>query len=376
MPLQLYIATRKGIWIATAGADRRTWSLAGPQFLGTQCHHVVLDPRDRKTLLAASRQWHLGPTVFRSSDGGETWKEAATPPQFPRGEPRGRAVDHVFWLTPGHASEPGVWYAGTSPKGLFRSEDGGVTWAPVAGFNDHPEQPRWVGSDKDETPDGGKLHSILVDPRDPAHLYLAMSGGGIFESTDRGADWKPLNLGVAIDFMPPKDDGSEYAYGHDPHCVVQHPTAPDRLWHQNHCGIYKLDRPGDRWQRVGKAMPEEVGDVGFSIVVHPRDPDTAWVFPMDGNDNWPRTPPAGKPAVYVTRDGGERWHRQDAGFPRQQAWWTVKRQAMCGDAREPVGLYFGTTNGELWGSDDEGASFRRLFGDLPHVYAVTAGELG
>jgi hypothetical protein len=375
VPLQLYLSTRKGLWIATAGADRRTWKLSDPTFLGTQCHHMVLDPRDRKTILAASRQWHLGPTVFRSLDGGATWKEAATPPQFPKGEPRGRAVDHVFWLTPGHASEPGVWYAGTSPKGLFKSDDHGVTWAPVSGFNDHPEQAKWVGSDKDETPDGGKLHSILVDPRDPAHLYLSMSGGGTFESTDRGADWKPLNLGVAMDFAPPKEDGSEYPFGHDPHCVVLHPQRPDRLWQQNHCGIYKIDRPSDRWERVGKNMPAEIGDIGFGVVSHPREPDTAWVFPMDGGGNWPRTSPAGKPSVYMTRDAGKSWARRDEGFPREQAWWTVKRQAFCSDDRDPVGLYFGTTNGEVWASDDEGASFHCLFRHLPHVYAVTAGEM-
>jgi photosystem II stability/assembly factor-like uncharacterized protein len=375
MALQLYITTRKGFWIATANADRRSWSLRGPTFLGQQCHHLVLDPRDRRTMLCASRQWHLGPTVFRSTDGGETWKEAATPPQFPKGEPRGRAVDHVFWLTPGHASEPDVWYCGTSPKGLFRSDDGGVSWAPISGFNDHPEQHLWVGSDKDETPDGGKLHSILVDPRDAAHLYLSMSGGGTFESTDRGASWAPLNLGVELGYAPPKTDGTEYLYGHDPHCVIQHPANPDRLWMQNHCGIYKIDRPGERWSRVGNAMPKEIGDVGFPVVSHPRDPDTAWVFPMDGTGDWPRTSPGGKPAVYMTRDGGESWKRQDAGFPREQAWWTVKRQAMCIDAGNPVGLYFGTTNGEVWSSDDEGASFHLLFRDLPHIYSVTLGDV-
>jgi photosystem II stability/assembly factor-like uncharacterized protein len=374
MPLQLYIATRKGIWIATANADRTAWSLSQPTFLGTQCHHVVLDPRDRKTLLAASRQWHLGPTVFRSDDGGATWKEAASPPRFPTGEPRARAVDHVFWLTPSTADEPDVWYAGTSPKGLFRSDDGGRTWEPVSGFNDHPEQIKWIGGDKDETPDGGKLHSILVDPRDPKHLYLSMSGGGTFESTDRGADWRPLNSGVAMDFAPPRDDGSEYPYGHDPHCVVLHPQRPDRLWMQNHCGIYKLDRPSDRWERVGKNMPSEIGDVGFGVVSHPRDPDTAWVFPMDGGGNWPRTPINGQPAMYVTRDAGKSWTRQDKGFPTEQAWWTVKRQALCLDAADPVGIYFGTTNGEIWASIDEGASFRCIIPDLPHVYSVTSGE--
>lgn len=374
MALELYIATRKGIWIATASADRTAWTLSQPTFLGTQCHHVVLDPRDRKTLLAASRQWHLGPTVFRSDDGGATWKEAASPPRFPTGEPRARAVDHVFWLTPSTSDEPDVWYAGTSPKGLFRSDDGGRSWEPISGFNDHPEQIKWIGGDKDETPDGGKLHSILVDPRDPKHLYLSMSGGGTFESTDRGADWRPLNSGVAMDFAPPRDDGGEYPYGHDPHCVVLHPQRPDRLWMQNHCGIYKLDRPSDRWERVGKNMPSEIGDVGFGVVSHPRDPDTAWVFPMDGGGNWPRTPINGQPAMYMTRDAGATWTRQDKGFPREQAWWTVKRQALCLDAADPVGIYFGTTNGEIWASIDEGASFRCIIPHLPHVYSVTSGE--
>ena len=269
MPLQLFIATRKGLWIATAGADRRSWTLSQPAFLGQQCHHAVLDPRDGLTLLCASRQWHLGPTVFRSTDGGETWKEAASPPRFPEGEARARAVDHVFWLSPGPASHPGRWYCGTSPQGLFLSEDGGQTWAPVSGFNDHPDQHKWVGSDKDQTPDGGKLHSIVVDPQDPDHLYISMSGGGTFESTDGGADWRPLNQGVAAEFFPPAEEGSEREYGHDPHCMVISPSRPDRLWQQNHCGIYRLDRPQTRWTRVGEAMPKEVGDIGFGIVPHP-----------------------------------------------------------------------------------------------------------
>src|SRR4051812_40858578 len=214
---RLLIATRKGLWTLTSDVSRNGWRIAGPQFLGHIVHHAVADPRDGRTLLAAARTGHLGPTIFRSSDNGRTWKEATRPPAFT--EASGRVVDHVFWLTRGHPSEPGAWYAGTSPQGLFRSEDDGDTWAPVSGFNDHPMYSKWTGDEQDGTPDGPKLHSILVDPRDARHLYIGMSSGGVFESTDKGANWAPLNKGCVADFLP--DPNTEY--GHDPHCVRLHP---------------------------------------------------------------------------------------------------------------------------------------------------------
>ena len=147
---------------------------------------------------------------------------------------------------------------------------------------------------------------------------------------------------------------------------------PDRLYQQNHCGIYRLDRPGDVWQEIGVSMPKSVGSVGFPLVVHPRDANTLWVLPMDGTSVWPRTAPGGRPAVYRSRDGGRSWKRQNQGFPTSQAWWTVKRQAMTVDSRDPAGIYFGTTSGEIWGSRDEGRTFRCLARNLPHIYAVEA----
>jgi photosystem II stability/assembly factor-like uncharacterized protein len=373
-PIVVFVATRKGLWLARTDAARERFRLDGPHFLGHEVHHAVLDPRDGRTLLAAAKTGHLGPTVFRSTDHGRTWAEAKQPPAFRKaqeGEPL-RAVDHVFWLTPGHASQPGVWWAGSSPEGVFRSEDGGVTWAPWAGFNDHPNNPIWTQG-PGGTPDGPKLHSLLVDPRDADHLYLSISGavGGTFESTDGGRDWKPLNQNVRCDFAPePYPE-----IGQDPHCVQLHPLRPDVLWQQNHCGIYRLERPGTRWERVGDNMPRGVGDIGFPITLHPRDPDTAWVFPMDGSQVWPRTSPGGKPAVYVTRDAGKSWQRQDKGLPRRQAWLTVRRQAMTADAHDPVGLYFGTTGGELWASTDEGARWKCVARHLPQIHAVEAAEL-
>lgn len=367
------VGTRKGAWVYRTDERRERWHVEGPHFFGSIVHHAVLDPRDGRTMLVAARTGHLGPTVFRSSDAGRTWTEASQPPAFkkaPEGE-RGRVVDHTFWLTPGHESEPSTWYAGTSPQGLFRSDDGGATWEGVEGFNGNPMYPAWTGGEQDGTPDGPKLHSVIVDPRDPRHLYLGMSSGGTFESTDAGASWAPLNKGVAMDFYP----GPPPEFGHDPHCMALHPLQPDRLYQQNHCGIYRIDRPDDTWQRIGDAMPREIGDIGFPIVLHPRDPDTVWVFPMDGTTVWPRTSIGGKPAAYRTQNAGQSWERQDAGLPAEQSWFTVKRQCMAADTLDPVGLYFGTTSGEIWMSADEGANWQRLAEHLPHVYSVTTGEL-
>ncbi|MCG8591325.1 MAG: glycosyl hydrolase [Proteobacteria bacterium] len=403
--ISLLVGTKKGAFFLRGDPTRQDWSLQGPYMLGHIVNHVVLDPRDRSTLLMAARTGHLGPTVFRSNDEGKTWKEASRPPAFPKlrkelersdakpgtapwqsagtrrafeplpgggpeahveEPPGGRVVDFVHWLTPGHANEPGVWYAGASPQSLFRSEDAGDTWAPVAGFNDHPLWPAWTAAGEDGTPDGSLLHSVLIDPRDPAHLYIGMSGGGVFESPDKGESWAPLNAGSVADFAP--DPNPEF--GQDPHCVRQHPLAPDVLYQQNHCGIYRMHRPDGRWERIGDNMPREVGDIGFGIALHARDPDTAWVFPMDGTEVWPRTSPDGRPAVYVTRDAGRSWQRQDEGLPREHAWYTVYRQALTADAHDPVGVYFGTTCGEVWASQDEGGSWHCIANHLPIIQSV------
>jgi hypothetical protein len=304
--------------------------------------------------------------VYRSSDRGVTWTEASGPPAFRTGDSHGRAVRSVFWLTPGHADESGTWYAGGSPQGLFRSEDGGDSWSPVDGWNDHPRWGDWAEwPDVEGTPDGSMLHSVIVDPRDADHLYIGLSGGGVFESTDGGADWMPMNAGCAADFLP--DPFPEY--GHDPHTVRMHPQMPDRLYQQNHCGIYRIDRPSKEWERIGDNMPRDVGDIGFPIELHPRDPDTAWVFPMDGTEVWPRTSPDGRPAAYVTKDAGRSWNRLDGGLP-DRGWFTVKRQAMTVDDGEPVGVYFGTTSGEIWASSDEGVTWQCIASHLPEIYSL------
>ena len=375
--LVILVATRKGAWLFHGDVRRKAWVADGPHFLGHTISHVQWDPRDGRTLLAAAKTGHLGPTIFRSTDLGRSWKEAQQPPAFANtaGNLPGRSVDHTFWLTPGHASEPDSWYAGTSPQGLFRSQDGGVSWEPLPSVNDDPQFREWMGTVQDGTPDGPKLHSVIVDPRDPAHLYFAMSGGGIYESCDAGQSWSTRIKGMEV---VEGFDAATVTF-HDPHCVRLCPGNPDRLYQQNHCGIYRLDRSGDpsadTWQRIGRKMPKRVGDIGFPMVVHPRDPDTAWVFPMDGNTVWPRTSPQGSPAAYVTRNAGRSWQRLDQGLPETQAWWTIKRQAMTADTQATPALYLGTTSGELWIGHDEGARWSNIARHLPEIYAVEVAAL-
>ena len=363
----LLVATRKGAWIYQSDSARKEWRVDGPHFLGHTVNHLVLDPRDGRTLLAAAKTGHLGPTIFRSTDRGRTWREASRPPAFakaPEGE-KGRAVDHTFWLTPANRDEPDVWYAGTSPQGLFRSADGGVNWDPFSSINEDPQYRKWMGTVQDGTPDGPKLHSIIIDPLDSKHMIFGMSGGGVHESRDGGISWQPILQGMEVVEGMDRSD----ATFHDPHCVRGCPSNPERLYQQNHCGIYRRDGSGE-WVRIGRSMPKRVGDIGFPMVVHPRDADRVWVLPMDGTTVWPRTSPEGRPAVYTTGNAGKTWQRQDDGLPAAQAWWTVKRQAMTADLSAPLGIYFGTTSGELWMSRYEGERWNCIASHLPEIYAL------
>ena len=331
------VATRKGAWLFYSDAARKTWRADGPHFLGHVVSHLVLDPRDGRTLMAAAKTGHLGPTVFRSTDRGRTWKEAARPPAFakaPDGQ-KGRFGRPHLLADAGPAGESGVWYAGTSPQGLFRSEDGGVTWSPFSGVNDDPQYRRMDGHRAGRH--AGRPEAAL-DHRRPARpqssVFRRCRAAACTRSLDGGTSCAPLinGLDVVEGFVP-----IAKSTFHDPHCVrlcpqqAGPPLPAEPLRHLPH-------RPAvGTWVRIGKNMPKKVGDIGFPMVVHPRDADTAWVFPMDGTNVWPRTSPDGKPAVYVTRNGGKTWQRLDAGLPDSQAWWTVKRQAMTADAARSGG---------------------------------------
>jgi photosystem II stability/assembly factor-like uncharacterized protein len=257
------------------------------------------------------------------------------------------------------AARNGELFAGVQPAGLFRSKDGGETFEPVSGLQEHPSRPEW-------SPGGAGLilHSIVLDPADPKRVWVGISSAGIFYTGDDGKSWEPRNRGTRADFLP---EGQNYPeFGQCVHNVVKAAGTGDRLYQQNHCGMYRSDDGGVLWESVEKGLPSTFG---FPVAAHPRDPDTAWLVPLNG-DVHGRYVPDAKAAVWRTRDAGRTWQDLRKGLPQRNAYFGVLRQAMATDRLEPVGVYFGTGSGTLFASADEGASWKPVAEHLPTISSV------
>lgn len=352
------IGTRKGLWIAHSG-DRQTWALDGPHFLMQEVPSICIDTRGgRQRLLAGVRSEHWGPTVLRSDDLGGTWQE--TPEgaiRFP--EDTGAALGRVWALTADPLDEDVVW-AGTEPHALWRSSDRGETFALVRGLWDHPHRPQWG-----EGFGGGAIHTILPDPDDRSRMAVAMSTGGVYTTTDSGQTWAPGNTGIKAYFMP--DPWPEF--GQCVHKVARDCQNPQRLFAQNHHGVYRSDDGGSAWMSIAEGLPT---DFGFTVLTHPHRGDTAWVIPIVADGE--RIPPGAQLQVQRTEDAGQTWETLTTGLPHP-SYTCVLRDAAAVDTHPDVGLYFGTRNGEVYASADEGANFARITDQLPDVLCVRAAVL-
>jgi hypothetical protein len=357
----LLIGTTKGAFLAWSDGARKKWRFGDLHFRGESVYAVGFDGRaGRQRVFASTRSWQHGAVLRASDDFGTTWTAADRHSvRFPEGS--GLELKHIWQVAPASDAEPDRLFLGVEPACLFESRDGGGEWSPVQGLLAHEHRPHWV-------PGGGGLclHTIVVDPTDARRILVAISTGGVYRTDDGGATWQPRNVGVQATFRPDKHP----EFGQCVHKVVRHPAMPGRLYLQNHWGVYRSDDWGDHWQDIGKGLPS---DFGFSLAVHPRRAGTAYVVPIE-SDVFHCVPEA-KLRVYRTRTAGRSWEALTRGLPQRGAWETILRDAMTTDDHREFGLYFGTRNGKLFASTDEGERWRTLADGLPPITCVRAASI-
>ncbi len=348
----LLVGTMKGAFLLRSDPSRRRWEVGGPHFPGLSVYALAYDARDgRRRIWTAPKSEHWGAELCSSDDFGRSWKRPETPVlRFPAHT--GASLVHIWQITPGGAEEPGVLHCGVQPAALFESHDGGESWLLNEGLWNHPHRPRW-------TPGNGGLclHTILPGDR----FTVAVSAAGVYRSDDGGKSWQARNHGIRANSLPEKNP----EFGQCVHKVVRHPSRPERLYLQNHFGLYRSDDWGDSWRDVAHGVPS---DFGFGMAIHPRDPDTVYIVPLEADEF--RCTPEAKLRVYRTRDGGRSWQAMTHGLPQRLAFETVLRDALAADALDPAGVYFGTRSGKLFGSRDEGRSWEKIAEGLPPITCV------
>lgn len=350
--------TMKGAFVLRSDAARQEWEVGGPYFPGRAIYAMTYDDRNgRQRLWAAVNSAHWGSYLSSSDDFGKTWTEPeAYGVKFPEG--LDSSVKQIWQITLGHADEPDTFYCGVEPAALFKSTDAGQSWSLVQGLYDHPHRSQWM-------PGGGGLclHTILSDPGNVKRLYVAISTGGVYRTDDGGETWQPRNNGVRAQFLPPDQQYPEW--GQCVHKIVSHPSNPQRMFLQNHWGLYKSDDGADSWVDIANGVPS---DFGFAMEMDPNDAQSTFIIPMESDEF--RCTPEGKLRVYRTRNAGESWEALSNGLPQENALETVLRDGLSADGLQPTGIYFGTRNGKLYGSRDAGESWTAIVESLPPIVCV------
>lgn len=357
----LLVGTVKGAFILRSNAQRTRWEVGGPYFHGHSVYSLAYDDRDGKSRIWASTSSYWGTLLRSSDDFGRSW---TNPPQAPIrfSADTGVSLKNIWQITLGPRDEPDVLYCGVEPAALFETRDGGENWSMVRGLFDHPHRPRWLPGNG-----GLALHTIILDPSNKLRMYVAISSGGVYRTDDGGSNWTAQNRGIRAMFMPDKYPD----FGQCVHKIALHPSRPERLFLQNHWGIYRTDDAGEKWIDIATGVPS---DFGFPIVMHPHNPDCAFVAPVDSDEF--RCSCDGRLRIYRTRNAGDSWEALSRGLPQKQAYETVLRDAMTTDSLDPAGIFFGTRSGQLFGSHDEGKNWQRILEGLPSIVCVRTGMVG
>lgn len=361
--IALCIGTKKGLFVAEAAKTRRRFELRGPFGPGVPVYSALIDARGSARIYASSCNPFFGMKVLVSTNLGKKFKETRAAPEFPKKD--GRALANIWSIEPGDNKKE-LW-CGVEPAALFHSEDNGASWEMIPGISNHEHASKW------QPGNGGLcMHTIV---RDGNRMHLGISTGGHYVSEDGGATFKASNDGVGAGFTP--DPYPEF--GQCVHKIARHPDAPGRMYMQNHGGWSEWDGPGGPRPGIGVLRSDDYGaswhsiadglpsDFGFPIVVHPDDPETVYVVPLEP---WTRTCPDAAPAVWRSANGGRKWRRLNKGLPKKHSYFTVLRDALDIDHAKSPALYMGTTTGQLWLGRDGGDQWECLFDSLPPINCV------
>jgi photosystem II stability/assembly factor-like uncharacterized protein len=350
----LLAGTRKGAFLFRSDLRRRSWKIEGPFFAGQEINHFMRDAHSGRLYCAVHSAW-WGSDLQVSSNAGKTWRKSSAGLQF--APDRGLTLNRI-WHVAAHPARPETLLCGVDPGALFRSDDAGKNWREVAALTGHPTRSRWQ-------PGAGGLclHTILFDTTRPERIYVAISAAGCFRSDDDGENWQPLNKGVRADFLP----GKFPEVGQCVHKMVLHPSAPEVIFQQNHCGVYRSENAAEDWKDISKGLPSRFG---FPMCVHPHEPKTIYVVPEIGAEK--RYVPDGRFSVWRSRDGGRKWQELTRGLPQEHAYLQVLRDSATTDSCEEAGVYMGTNTGEIFYSRDSGDSWNLLHAHLPAVMSLEA----
>jgi photosystem II stability/assembly factor-like uncharacterized protein len=367
--VRVLVGTRKGAFVLTADGKRDKWDVSGPFFGGWEIYHLKGSPADPNRIYASQSSGWFGQILQRSDDGGRTWNpvdnkfaydgEAGTH-QWYDGTPHPWEFKRVWHLEPA-LTDPDTVYAGVEDAALFRTTDGGTSWHELPGLRRHGSGSQWQ-------PGAGGLclHTIVVDPKNAARMFIAISAAGAFRTDDGGGSWTPINRGLKSEGIP----NPNAEVGHCVHRIAMHRSRPDVLFMQKHWDVMRTDNAGDEWREVSGNLPT---DFGFCIDVHAHEPETIYVVPIKSDSE--HYPPDGKLRVYRSRSGGNEWEALTNGLPQRDCYVNVLRDAMAVDALDDCGIYFGTTGGQVYGSADGGDTWNAIVRDLPPVLSVEAQTL-
>jgi photosystem II stability/assembly factor-like uncharacterized protein len=337
--------------------------------MGWEVYHLKGSPADPNRLYAAPSTGWFGQTIHRSNDGGKTWEPVGNKfaydgvpgtHQHYDGKPRPWEFKRVWHLEPS-LTDPETVYAGVEDAALFRSTDAGQTWQELPALRGHGSGPHWAPG-----AGGMCLHTILLDPKQPGRIFIAISAAGVFRTDDAGKTWRPINRGLRSEHIPDPDA----EVGHCVHRIAMHPSRPSTLFMQKHWDVMRTDNAGDSWQEVSGNLPS---DFGFVIDVHAHKPETIYVVPIKSDSE--HVPPDGKLRVYRSRTGGNEWEALTKGLPQKDCYVNVLRDAMAVDSLDSCGVYFGTTGGQVYASADAGDSWAPIVRDLPGVLSVEVQTL-